>query len=71
MGSYQEIETRLSVIERKVNMLMNLATVTKREPSTIMPGEFVVTTLTMNDLYRELSQTGSLDNLEMIANDAV
>lgn len=58
MASYQDIETRLIVVEDKIDMLMKMASVTKREPSTLMPGEFVTTRLSLLDLYRELKREG-------------
>jgi hypothetical protein len=62
MASVQEIETQVQVLTRKVNMLMNLAQVSKREESSIMPGEYIVTQISLNDLYRELSNAGALES---------
>lgn len=58
--SYQDIDTRLRVVEDKLKLVMKVATVTKREPSTIMPGEFLVTQMSLEDLYKELAGKGAI-----------
>lgn len=63
MPSYQDIESRLGVVERKIDFLMSIGTVTKREPSRLMPGEFVESQLSLLDLYREIATSNELENL--------
>jgi hypothetical protein len=58
MPSYQDIETRLAVVERKLALVMQCASVTKRVPSTLMPGEYVTTRMSLGDLYKELQAAG-------------
>jgi hypothetical protein len=65
MPSYQDIETRLRVTEDKLDLLMKMASITKREPSTLMPGEFVTTRMSLLDLYREIRREG-IDVLEAV-----
>lgn len=63
MPSYQDIETRLNVVERKIDFLMSIGTVTKREPSRLSPGDYIETQLSLLDLYKEVSNAGELENL--------
>jgi hypothetical protein len=65
MSSYQDIDVRLSVVEDKLDLLMKMASITKREPSTLMPGEFVTTRMSLLDLYREIRREG-IDVLEAV-----
>jgi hypothetical protein len=58
MASYQDMEVRLGVVERKLDLVMRCASVQKRTPSTLMPGEFITETITMEQLYKELSNSG-------------
>lgn len=58
MASYQDIDVRLGVLERKVDFIMKLASVVKQTPSTLMPGEVVSEKISMLDLYREISTSG-------------
>jgi hypothetical protein len=58
--SYQEIEERVKILTAKVNLLMKCASVTKRTPSTLMPGEFVTETMSLEDLYKELQTAGAM-----------
>lgn len=60
MASYQDLETRLQVIERKLDFLFQIMTFKKRTPSTLMPGEFVVETINMHELYKDASNGGGL-----------
>jgi hypothetical protein len=63
MASYQDMDVRLAVCEDKIDMLMKMASVTKREPSTLMPGEYVETRMSLFDLYKELKREGiRIDN---------
>jgi hypothetical protein len=59
MASVQDLETRILVLEDKVNMLLQMISVTKREPSTVMPGEFIETKMNGLDIYRELKHQGA------------
>lgn len=56
--SYQDIETRLRMAEDKLNFLLKTGTVTKKEPSTIMPGQFISTQMSLGELYREITTNG-------------
>ena len=56
--SYQDINTRLKVVEAKLDLVLRMATVTKRTPSTIMPGEFITEQMSLLDLYKELAASG-------------
>lgn len=58
MPSYQDLETRVGQLERKVALLMSVATVTKKEE--VAPDEFETSTLTLDQLYRELSNRGEI-----------
>jgi hypothetical protein len=61
VASYQELEGRLALQERKLEFMMKLATVTKREESVLMPGEYVTKQMSLLDLYREISNAGELE----------
>lgn len=67
MASYQDIETRLRVIEDKVDLILKAAQVTIGTPSTLVPGEVIKETITMGELYKRLRQTGAA--LEVAQND--
>lgn len=56
--SYQLIDERMTTVEHKLDFMMKLAQVTKKEPSVLMPGEFVVRQMTMLDLYHEINAAG-------------
>lgn len=58
MPSYQDIEVRLSRVERKLDFLMKMGSVTKREKSTLMPGEWIETQMSLLDLYNEINREG-------------
>lgn len=64
--SYQDIDSRLRTVEDKLALVMKVASVTKRAPSTLMPGEFVTTQMTLEDLYKEISNLGGLGGLKEI-----
>ena len=66
MPSVQELETQVQILQRKVDLLMKVATVTKRTPSTLMPGEFVQETMTLEDLYKEVQHAGG--ELKQVSN---
>lgn len=59
MASVQNLESRIGVIERKLDFIMKLASVTKRTPSTLMPGEYIDERISMKDLYNEISTSDS------------
>ena len=63
MSSYQDIESRLGVVERKIDFLMSIGTVTKRVQSVLEPREYIETQLSLLDLYREISNANELENL--------
>lgn len=63
MPSYQDLETRVNVLERKLDFMMGLATVTKKEPSVLNPGTFVMKQMSLKDLYVELSNAGELETV--------
>lgn len=63
MASVQDLETRVGVLERKIDFMMSLAQVTKRAESTVMPGEYITTQMSLKDLYREISNAGELESL--------
>jgi hypothetical protein len=58
MASTQDLESRLGVVERKLDFVMKLAQVTKRTPSIISPGDFLMEQISLLDLYREVSTSG-------------
>ena len=58
MPSYQDLETRVNILERKLALVMQVASVTKRSPSTLMPGEYVTEQMTLADLYKEVQAAG-------------
>jgi hypothetical protein len=66
--SYQDIDTRLRIVEDKLDLVMKVASVTKREPSTLMPGEFITSNISLLDLYREIKRQG-LDVKDAIDGD--
>lgn len=63
MASYQDLETRVGVMERKLDFMMGLATVTKKEPSLVSPEGFTVKQMSLLDLYREVATAGELETL--------
>ena len=58
MASYQDIDTRLKVIEDKVDFLLRSFTVTRQERSVLDPSKVIVQTQTLADVYREIKTTG-------------
>lgn len=65
MPSYQDIETRLLVVEDKIDFIMKSFPIRKKTPSTLMPGEFIVEDINLLDLYRELKATeGTLEQVK-------
>jgi hypothetical protein len=61
MASYQDIDSRLGVVERKIDFLMTMGQVTKRTPSLVDPRGFTETSMTVLDLYHEMNR----DNLDL------
>jgi hypothetical protein len=57
--SYQDIDTRLAVVEDKIDFIMKLARVTKATPSALNPGTFYKEQISLQDLYREVKTSGS------------
>lgn len=66
--SIQDIDTRLKVVEDKLDLVMEVASVTRRTPSIVSPGDFVVDRLTLKDLYRELKAQGASLEREKVEN---
>lgn len=60
MASYQDIDTRLKVIEDKVAFILKSFTVTRQEQSILDPSKVLVTTQTLGDVYRELTSRGAI-----------
>jgi hypothetical protein len=58
--SFQDLENRVKMLEGKMNLVLKCASVTKRTPSTLMPGEFVTEQMSLEDLYRELQGAGAM-----------
>jgi protein involved in sex pheromone biosynthesis len=58
--SYQDIDSRLRTVEDKLKLVMRVASVTKKAPSTIMPGEFITEQMSLEDLYREIQTSGGI-----------
>lgn len=58
MASYQAIETKLNALEAKIDFVMKSFTIQKKEPSYLNPGTFNITSMTLAQLYRELSGLG-------------
>jgi hypothetical protein len=56
--SFQDLEARLGIVERKLALVMQVASVTKRTPSTLMPGEFIEEQMSLTDLYKEVNAAG-------------
>lgn len=61
MASYQDIEARLGVVERKLDFIMNAFTVTKQTQSRLMPEHVTVETKTLLQAYRELQGAEFID----------
>lgn len=59
MASYQDIDSRLKVVEDKIDFVMKAFTVTKREPSIISPGQFITQTKDLLSIYREARALGA------------
>ena len=58
MASYQDIDTRLHVVEDKVDLLLRSIRITKREPPKIIGGEAVVVTKSLLEIYHEMKGLG-------------
>jgi hypothetical protein len=58
--SFQDLENRVKMLEGKMNLVLKCASVTKRTPSTLMPGEFVTEQMSLEDLYKELQSAGAM-----------
>lgn len=58
--SYQDIDSRLRTVEDKMKLIMQVASVTKKVPSTVMPGEYITEQMSLEDLYREIQTRGGL-----------
>ena len=65
--SYQDIDTRLKVVEDKLQLVMEVASVTKKSPSLVSPGDFVMETMTLNGLYKQLRASGT--EIERLTDD--
>lgn len=52
--SYQDLDSRLGVVERQLLFIMNSFTVTKQTQSKIMPEHVTVETKTLLQAYHEL-----------------
>lgn len=74
MPSYQDIETRLRVVEDKVDILMRSIKITKVERPTLIGGDSVTVTKSLLDIYREMKGLGQtaeqLDSPVSEANNA-
>lgn len=57
MASYQDIETRLRVVEDKVDLIMKSVTFTKKFRHPISD-EVVTESMTLLDIYRQLKTLG-------------
>lgn len=64
--SIQDINTRLAVVEDKLDFLMSAGMVTKRSPSMLDPRGYTEQTMTMLDLYRELKTQGLDTTLKVL-----
>lgn len=60
MPSYQDIETRLRVIEDKVEFILKTFTVTKQYESLLVPGQVIRESKTLLDVYRELKSQSAI-----------
>lgn len=58
--SYQDIDTRLQVIEDKVDFVMKTFTVTRQESSILNPSQLFTTKMNLLDVYRELKTQGAM-----------
>ena len=59
MASYQDLESRVRVLEDKIKLVMQVASVTKKTPSSLMPGEFYTEQMSLEQLYREIQTQGA------------
>jgi hypothetical protein len=57
--SYQDIDTRLRVVEDKIDWIMSQFKIQKQERSYLDPTQIRTTTMTLADVYREI-KNGSL-----------
>lgn len=55
MSSYQDLEMRLAVVERKLAFVMDVIKAQKQEFSYLDPAHPKVTTVTLEQLYRDAS----------------
>jgi hypothetical protein len=55
MPSYQDIDSRLGVLERKLEFVMDTFKVTREERSIIDPTQVFRHSMTLNQVYREIS----------------
>lgn len=59
--SVQDIDSRVGVLERKIDFLFKLMTFTKKTPSILNPGEFIIEQVNMEEVYREASTSGGVE----------
>lgn len=60
MPSYQDLETQVIVLEDKLDFVMKTFSVSKRYPSLLNPGQDVIETKSLLDLYREVKAAGAM-----------
>jgi hypothetical protein len=53
VASYQDIDSRLGVVERQLNFILEHIPVTREERSFLDPSQVIRTRCTLKDLYRE------------------
>jgi hypothetical protein len=56
--SRQDIDNRLRICEDKLALILQMIQVTKRTPSTLMPGHMIEEKMTGEQLYKEMKAAG-------------
>jgi hypothetical protein len=58
MASYMDIDVRLHVVEDKIDLIMKSIRIQSRYEHPLVPGQVIVETKTLLDVYRELKGLG-------------
>jgi len=58
MASYQDLETRMRVVEAKIDLVMKSFQITKRYEHPLVPGQVIEERKSLLDVYHELNHHG-------------
>lgn len=54
----ESLAKRIGELEAKIDFVLKTGSVTKREHSRVMPGEFISTQMSLLDLFNEIKSNG-------------